>query len=172
MDIMPDGKPLQVAYKTPFASALLGADSIMVQHTLPTDGRWVIWSTVEHQLNEVSGGAARGSLRLYARGMGGKRTFQIGGTDPVFQTMSSDGSKVFFLEGGELYEFDTASDTQTDLTVGGGKAGAQVQNAVLGASEDGSYLYFVARGVLASGATSGEDNLYVLHDGAGGWTTM
>jgi len=44
---------------------------------------------------------------------------------------------------------------------------ANVQGAVLGASEDGSYVYFVAAGVLAAGASPGAENLYVEHyDGA------
>ena len=36
---------------------------------------------------------------------------------------------------------------------------------MLGASSDGSYIYFVAEGVLAAGATSGAENLYVDHNG-------
>ena len=42
--------------------------------------------------------------------------------------------------------------------------GADVQE-VLGASPDAAYVYFVARGKLAPGGTSGERNLYVAHDG-------
>ncbi len=36
---------------------------------------------------------------------------------------------------------------------------------MLGASSDGSYVYFVARGNLAAGATSGDRNIYVNHAG-------
>ena len=36
---------------------------------------------------------------------------------------------------------------------------------MLGASRNGEYLYFVARGKLATGGTSGQRNLYVEHDG-------
>ena len=53
---------------------------------------------------------------------------------------------------------------------GAAEVNAGVRDAVLGASEDGSYIYFVATGVLASGATRGADNLYVMHDGPGGWS--
>ena len=45
------------------------------------------------------------------------------------------------------------------------------RDAVMGASEDGSYIYFVATGVLADGAVKGADNLYVLHESEGVWTT-
>ena len=100
-----------------------------------------------------------------------------------FQVENANGSRVFFTSEGDLYEFAvTASDvpfagTVTDLTVDqhsgesadviseGGKGG------VLGASEDGSYVYFVARGVLAEGATAGAANIYVLHEAGGVWTT-
>jgi hypothetical protein len=64
-----------------------------------------------------------------------------------------------------------------------GKERARVLGAILGASRDGSWLYFMANGVLAPGAVQGscsdgdqtkpppgsECNLYALHDGAGGW---
>ena len=36
---------------------------------------------------------------------------------------------------------------------------------VIGAGEDGSYLYFVAGGQLAEGAAAGQPNLYLLHEG-------
>ncbi len=42
--------------------------------------------------------------------------------------------------------------------------GAAVQGVVQ-ISEDGSYVYFVADGVLAAGAVGGEPNLYVSHEG-------
>ena len=47
---------------------------------------------------------------------------------------------------------------------------APVQDMLLGISEDGAYVYFVAKGALASGAVQGEDNLYVIHESGGGWT--
>ena len=112
-------------------------------------------------------------MELFVRDMVEKKTIKIGGADANFQTMSSDGSRIFYRENGELYEVNFETGTQTDLTAnhGGSEANAGVQDAILGSSEDGSYVYFVATGVLASGARSGADNLYVLHDGAGGWST-
>ncbi len=73
----------------------------------------------------------------------------------------------------DLYEYDTANQTVTDLSVdtSGGDAatGANVLG-VVGYSADGSYVYFVADGLLdGSGAPSGEDgapNLYLAHAGA------
>lgn len=96
--------------------------------------------------------------------------------DPLFQTANRDVSKVFFSAGPEsdrdLYEYNVEEGTLVRLT-----SGAGMQGTVLGASEDGSYLYFVADGKLAQGAVSGTCgtleneasppgsmcNLYVLH---------
>ncbi len=111
------------------------------------------------------------------------------------------GSRVFFTsraeltddantgpadDAGNLYEFDVESGTLTDLTVGTGVEnpdGAAVVGLVT-VSEDGSYVYFVANGVLAKRAKAGDCkieygetpvvggrtcSLYVEHDGADGW---
>jgi hypothetical protein len=105
----------------------------------------------------------------------------------VFQAAGADGSRVFFSDerkltedtdavsfGGDLYEYDLETGRLTDLTAvdpeGGGFQG------LLGASEDGSEVYFVANGRLATGTSRGdcssgnadpsfECNLYRLHDG-------
>ena len=75
--------------------------------------------------------------------------------------------------GGDLYRYDLATSSLTDLTVDANNPadpeGANVLG-VLGSSDDGSYVYFVATGELAAGALSGQPNLYVWHgasDGAG-----
>jgi hypothetical protein len=89
------------------------------------------------------------------------------------------------LKGSDLYEYDVGTGGLTDLTVDphpstdlscptieypGGVTvppvlcGANVQG-VLGTSEDGDYVYFVAGGVLANGAVAGQENLYVSHAG-------
>jgi NHL repeat len=123
-----------------------------------------------------------------------------------FETASADGSRVFFTDcnqltadstavhtrgcqnveerghgfftqpsGNDLYEADLATGTLTDLSVD------HAQNAnlmgVLGASADGSYVYFAAAGALAPGAVPQECfrevdggagskcNVYLVHDG-------
>ncbi len=81
-------------------------------------------------------------------------------------TASSDASRVFFLDdaglttqpsasGEDLYEYDLAKpagERLTDLTADAGES-ADVQ-AVLGASDDGSYVYFAAAGALTPNATA------------------
>jgi WD40-like Beta Propeller Repeat len=99
---------------------------------------------------------------------------------------STEGSRVFFTSDVELtndaqtgpednapnlYEYDVETKQLTDLTVDeftANKTGDTDGAAVLGlvtASEDGSYVYFVAEGDLALGATAGEPNLYLSHAG-------
>ncbi len=141
-----------------------------------------------------------GTESLYMRE--GSKTVQIdasqGGPDTggggQFMTAAADGSSVFFTaetkltpdatastDDRDLYRYDVATGELTDLTVddvdGAGVLG------VLGASDDGSRIYFVANGVLAANsnsegdtpssgdcqsgsAGSGACNLYVAHGGS------
>jgi WD40-like Beta Propeller Repeat len=114
-----------------------------------------------------------------------------------FQLASADGSKVFFLdqtrltpestlpppseEGGypspDLYECQIVEEAGklkcdlTDLSVDRNTGEqAEVQREVLGASEDGSVVYFLATGKLAEGAEPGKDNLYVESQTGSTWS--
>jgi hypothetical protein len=120
-------------------------------------------------------------------------TVEIGGAD-TYMTASSDASKVFFksggeLEGGDLDMFEVTSGEGeplagkvVDLTVDPHAGEEADVVGVLGASDDGSYVYFAAGGALAPGAvpavpgregtcaplsegTRGGCNIYVYHDG-------
>jgi hypothetical protein len=55
----------------------------------------------------------------------------------VFQVASANGSVAFFTKAGHLYRYGTVSKAAADLTPGG-----EVQG-VLGASEDGSHVYYL-----------------------------
>jgi NHL repeat/WD40-like Beta Propeller Repeat len=139
------------------------------QRDISNNGDRIAWTWGEtgtqQELKEYRG--------LYVRDLAEERTVAVGGPSAVYQTMSNDGSKIFYRENGDLYVFDYDTGTQTDLTAshGMGETGAGVQEVVSDVSEDGSYVYFVATGVLAAGGIGGEDNLYVLHDTGSGWTT-
>jgi hypothetical protein len=108
-----------------------------------------------------------------------------GGATPEFQFAAQDGSRVFFTDGQaltsdsakqgyDLYECEIVEESGeprcrlSDLTPIGSGEPAEVQGRVTAASEDGSWVYFVAHGTLGgvAGAVAGADNLYVLHDGA------
>ena len=115
-----------------------------------------------------------------------------GKAEPVFQTASSDGSKVFFTDtqrltgdagatvgAPDLYECQVvevggklACDLR-DLTPEHSGENGDVYAPILGASADGSSVYFVAKGVLTGTeenehgekAQGGQPNLYLNHDG-------
>ncbi len=99
-----------------------------------------------------------------------------------FWAASADGSVVYFTSkaaltkdsytgpepqdpGNDLYRYDVDSGTLTDLTPDAKEEleGANVLG-VVGASEDGAYVYFVAEGNLAKGASEVKPNLYVWHE--------
>jgi hypothetical protein len=135
---------------------------------------------------------------LYVR-ENGETTVQVdapqGGAGPggggLWATAAGDGSRVFFYDnasakltndtvpnsGVNLYSYDTDTGTLTDLTP---FPKAEVLGVANEASQDGSYLYFVANGVLTSvpnslGQTASPGNcqeslqvscsLYLSHDG-------
>jgi hypothetical protein len=136
---------------------------------------------------------ASGASRLLAR-INGEKTIRldlkegvsgIPTSGGVFQASSSDGSVAFFTASSRLKSNSSATGTDlyryqlnapegehlTDLTpAGSGSANVQ---GVIGASDDGTYLYFVASGVLSGEeengagqkAAAGKPNLYLWHQG-------
>jgi hypothetical protein len=164
-------------------------------HVVSDDGSRVFWSNglVEAPALFVRQDGVR-TVQLDAP-QGGER---LPGEKPetLFQTASSDGSLAFFTShapltsdantgppcsgssckraGSDLYEFDVPSGTLRDLTPDhkpGDPNGAEAQG-VLGASEDGSYVYFVATAALAGANAEGRspssgDNLYLWHEAPG-----
>jgi WD40-like Beta Propeller Repeat len=151
------------------SEAKLGALGLNTRNAISTDGARVFWSAGEH---------------LYMRNTQTRQTMQVdkaevsepGAGAAIFQTASDDGSRVFFTDeqrlttssgaskgAPDLYVYEVASGKLTDLSPAHakeGQEGADVQGLVLGTSEDGSYAYFVANGVLSgqaeeAGATAG-----------------
>jgi hypothetical protein len=191
ISIKPDG--------TLARAGALGDENLIARDAVSGDGSHVVWSeelggdlyerdvpdksTIQLDVPEVGCGACGGS------------------PSAVFQDASRDGSTVFFTDSqrltedaGEapglpdLYACEVIEEVGkphcrlTDLTpaaVGSGE-GADVQGSVLGTSQDGSVVYFVANGVLASGASQGDChentapvgagcNLYVVHRHGTAW---
>ena len=161
------------------------------RHAISDSGTRIIWT-------QEPAGAATGAGHLYMRDTANETTIQldvpqqgVNGSRPeaVFQIASADGSKVFFTDRQPLTSDSKAGPSKPDLYVcemeeaaGNLKCNlkdltassatgesAAVQGSVLGAAEDGSYVYFVAKGALTPGAEAGADNLYVAHAASGGW---
>ena len=131
-----------------------------------------------------------------------------GATESRYRTANVEDSRVFFTSGQkltaaapaasegrpDLYEFETTSGSGepltgklVDLSVDGNVGERADVLGVIGASEDGAYVYFVANGVLGDGAQHGAKpgncergpeafkdicNLYLVHYDAGtkAWT--
>jgi hypothetical protein len=169
-----------------------------VNHVISADGSRVFWTdetedALYARVNGTSTILLSGSEKTNGTGPGG--TDPMGAQLPVYQGASTDGSKVFFTSKAELtndantgdpatcgdcgtdlymYDFDKPEGERlTDLTADpSGPTGAQV-TGVAGMSEDGSYVYFTANGVLGSDTTSKErcgtesSCIYVWHEGTG-----
>jgi hypothetical protein len=177
--------------------AALGSGPGSVRHAVSTDGSLIFWSTGGYQEglgNALTGLFARDTVteesgRLDLKQPGGSGAGEV---RPAFNGASADGSVVFFTdsqqltadaspEGRDLYrcEIGTVEGVPgcvelTDITAppaGSGKS-AEVIDQLPGLSEDGTRLYFVARGVLDEGqndegdvASAGEPNLYFWQEG-------
>lgn len=122
-------------------------------------GTWTQMNTVPGAfLAAPSGAISTDGTRVYLTQGGslwlheGALTKQIDaaqGGGGSYQAASSDGSVAYFTKASHLYRYVAATETATDLTPSG-----EVQGA-LGASADGSYLYYLT--------TTG---LYLYHEGA------
>jgi hypothetical protein len=123
-----------------------GADA---RYAISNDGSRVFWSGSNNT--------------LYMRDMVKRETIQIGATGSdvtggEFQLASSDGSRVFYTELGNLYECEIVEEASGLKCVASGKSkllgeAPEDSGSVIGASEDGSYVYWV----------SGKYDLYVDH---------
>lgn len=160
-------------------------DSVVAFHPVSEDGNRVYWTTGDPDFN------APGPLYLRENGVttlvserasdssAQNATFWYGSAGGVAYFTSAgrltpDASQV----GQDLYRYDPDTGELANLTADGADAGgADVQN-VLGVSRDGTFVYFIANGVLAPGATPGECpglndqqkdgqkcSLYVWHNG-------
>ncbi len=177
--VLPDG--------TPVAGSFAGMGSTDGARVLFTaDGNLYMRVNADREQGAVSGGRCT----EVAEKEGKACTFQVDASQAVgaggggqIMNVSADGSQVFFLDdsskeltsdtvpgsGPNLYRYDVDSGQLTDLTPQGG---AEVQNRI-GISEDGSYVYFLADGVLSGSQTnehgetaqSGHQNVYLWHGG-------
>jgi hypothetical protein len=182
LDVLPQGE------EGPAVLAGVGYD-LGVRHSVSDDGERVVME-----------GGAKGRDGLYLRDVAARETIRLdvpqGGSGPgevTYMDASSDASRIFFLDTGrlmadsspsgeDLYEYNLnapVGSRLSDLTVDPHLGESADVQMMLGASKDGSYVYFAASGALAPGAVEGECkaesseinsprrkcNLYVRHEG-------
>jgi sugar lactone lactonase YvrE len=165
VDLLPGGSPADggaAGWRGPGASEEVielpdhshGQVSYFTENAVSEDGSRVYFTDL-----------ASGRLYLRESAPGGTgETLEVSNGPAGWQAATPDGSQAFYTEGGLLYRFDAqggGGGQRTALT----PAGAEVQG-VLGVADDGSYVYFAAKSVLASGGVSDAGNIYVWHEGA------
>jgi len=176
------------------AQAHLGSLTGSAMHAVSEDGSRIVWM----------GKTDSQHIHLYLRDTVKGETIRLDVFQGVekgpeanyaieYATASSDGSRIFFLDGERLTADSTANQQQPDLyeydlsrpagsRLADLSVSAQPQEpadvaGVPGTSDDGSYVYFAAPGTLAPGAAPGKCgsepqagetqlcNLYVRHAG-------
>jgi hypothetical protein len=182
VNILPDGTTEPNAS---FGAPWLGGEGTRnppgFSHVISADGTRIFWTDMN-------------TNDLYVR-ENGTTTIEVDATQGGsgssgggrFWTADSSGSKVFFTDESrltsestaapgapDLYEYDLEGGGLTDLTVDANPGEDADVRGVVGASENGSYIYFVAAGALAPGAApqscepenaSAGCNLYLLRLG-------
>jgi hypothetical protein len=182
------GAGLQAFYNSSFDR---GASND-VSHAISEDGSRVFFSATAD--GGIPDPGQAGLTELYER-IEGSKTIEISapakGAAPAnptaksaqFWAASADGELVYFTSSAELtsqsntgttnasadlYRYNTSTEELTDLTVDqnpiDNSTGAGVLG-VVGASEDGAYVYFVASGQLVGHeGVDGRPNLYIMHE--------
>jgi hypothetical protein len=205
VSLLPTNKP---AEENPAKGNVhLGFENTVARHAVSEEGSRVMWSNEAHlYLRDL---ARAKTTQLDVPDAQCLSTGECGGgqEDAKFQLASADGSRVLFTDTqqltknasrtpgtADLYECDMVEEAGklqcklSDFTPSPGpRKAADVQGAVMGASEDGTWVYFVANGVLGDGGehgatrgdcklsgTKGEGqcNLYVYHGGATHFITV
>ncbi len=193
VDVLPDGR---VAPRASYGSPRVRGEAEHPQkgvhrldHVVSADGARIFWTDTETGDLYVRENDSQPDARTTLIAEGAR-----------YQTASSDGSKVFFTDekplltsdstatagAPDLYEAELSTLPGTPPILRDLTPSTSVMNpaeqahvmGVLGASEDGSYVYFAAAGALAPGATPQECvllpgqeasnslcNVYVLHGG-------
>jgi hypothetical protein len=179
--------------------ASLGYLGRLVRNAISDDGSRIVWEAgVGSERHLYLRDMTKGETVQLDAPQAGVTSMPGEADKPIFQGASNNGSKVFFTDERrltpnshaekdrpDLYVFEVndgggpLSGTLTDLTADeNGSESAAVQGLVLGTSEDGAYVYFVANGALTKhavtgncteGGKSGLCNLYMVHYNGSGW---
>jgi hypothetical protein len=93
----------------------------------------------------------------------GSGTVQVSGAEAAeYWTATPDGRYAYYTEAGGLWRFNTESNTREAIEPGG--SGVQAAIGTNQTGEDGAYVYFVAEGALAAGATTKVCRSYNLQE--------
>jgi hypothetical protein len=186
VSVLPKGEPTN--------AELGGGGNYVVRRAISDDGSRVIWAERGERRLYLRDMASKETIQVDAAQGAPEPVYGTGAAaDPsLYQTANGEGSRVFFtsperltadstapLKGQDgygaedLYVFELTSGTGeplagrlTDLTVAAGAGEYAGVTSVIGASEDGTYFYFVAGGVLGDGGEQGAtrgSNLYLEH---------
>jgi hypothetical protein len=203
-------KPVSVVGEPGNESAVgdaeLGFQNTVMRNAVSANGSMVVWMDFDGKHLYLRDLALGRTVQLDApeAACAAAKTCGEREADPIYQAASADGTRVFFTDpqhltsdaGGhgvfetDLYECEiTVTEgkpacTIHDLTPVENGENAKVQFTIAGVSEDGSWVYFAAAGVLGETAKEGAlpgicttqpapsgkcVNLYVRHDGPAGW---
>jgi hypothetical protein len=161
VSVLPNGLPAASA------GAADGSDDNFL-NAVSLDGSRIFWTDGEGQLYVRENGTT--TVKLNAS----QRSPSLGDGTAVLGANTPTGSRAVFTDataltdeaddaGGGLYEYELESRSLRDLTPYA--TGNPEIVGVLGMSDGGDIVYFVARGALTAEANAGEDNLYVAQDG-------
>jgi hypothetical protein len=180
VSVLPDG--------TPYTANALTNNII---HDVSADGSRIFWAGGPDNAPSFVREDGTATVKMSATQRTPPDPNGTGGDKTALWAAAADGSKAFFtsseeltndantgsVEGGkDLYAYDVAEGALVDLTPdtdAGDAEGADVQG-VVGISDDGSTVYFVANGALTASAPHGDCtgvdpgatcNLYVWHAG-------
>ena len=163
----------------PAQHPFLGRGSESIRNVSSPDGELVVFAAEHHLYLREHATKAQSALGTKGECLEAQAacTVQLDAGltgEPGFQTASTDLGRILFTDDGDLYEYDVSESRLARMT-----SGAEALGAVIGASRDGSYVYFVGNGAIAPGAatgscvsTPGESascNLYVMHRSEAGW---
>lgn len=145
-------------------------------NAVSADGSRVFWTDLANgivyaRLNDVAEPSAESSGHCTEPELA--CTIQVSAGPATYQAATRDGRYAYYTENGELWSFDTETDSREALAGPGSEVLGLIGLNQTG--EDGAYLYFVAKGVLAGNtvengnggeaAQAGQPNLYLSHEG-------
>ncbi len=178
VDVSPEGKVVSGATFGGPPLSKPGANPPAFGGAISADGNRVYWSSLEDSRRptglylRVNPGEPQSPVVNGRCSVAGDAcTVLVSSGEAQYWASAAEGRYAFYTEGEGLYRFDAEPEANqaSRETVAGSGAGVL---GVLGVSNNGESVYFVAKGVLAGAsgegakAVEGEPNLYLWRDGS------